>query len=432
VKAKLWLILAVAVFVFSSVITVRAEIEASVWREEMTYQSLDQLETGGWTVTHEVGVSFSGDAIIIDGTSQDTSIHYSQFPSGISDWKVEDKSRWTIGSHCGNSVTAVTDKHSYAFMADGWYGNYVFYRDGQKTTFGSFQENKNEWFTLAIEKQGNQINMYYNGEVKSTYTETDTASSNLINVDAVSPWKGGSEYDYFEVWQIGDTSTQDAQESLLSNPIVIGGIIGAVGVGVVGVLYFFVFGGGGAAGSAAGSAGASGSSGGGSSGGGGSGSGGEENPMLHPTGGGTLIHPPSSLQNTLNEVAMNDTSGPPISMQNSTEMQSGETLYDAADKPNSINPQEHIQSEGSNPSNNSDLHTEANDTLTQLMNQSQQNVPDRLQLNSDTVTQQTQIPQESAVNVVATPGDNAQNVLQSLDKGLKPKTDAKTSTTDSG
>ena len=170
-------------------------------------------------------------------------------------------------------------------MADGWYGNYVFYRDGQKTTFGSFQESKNTWFTLAIEKQGNQINMYYNGEVKSTYTETDTATSQLIGVDAVSPWKGGSEYDYFEVWQIGDTSTQEAQESLLSNPIVIGGIVGAVGVGVVGVLYFFVFGGGGAAaGSAAGGAGAAGSAGGGSGGGGGSGSGGEENPMLHPCG----------------------------------------------------------------------------------------------------------------------------------------------------
>ena len=140
-------------------------------------------------------------------------------------------------------------------------------------------------------------------------------------MDAVSPWKGGSEYDYFEVWQIGDTSTQEAQESLLSNPIVIGGIIGAVGVGVGGVLYFFVFGGGGGAGGAAGSAGASGSSG-GSGGGGGSGSGGEENPMLHPAGGGTLIHPssnvpstlqssvPSTLQSTqastLNEVAMNE------------------------------------------------------------------------------------------------------------------------------
>jgi hypothetical protein len=410
-KAKLLAVLAVIVFVYSSVMAVSAETETSVWREEMSYQSLNQLEAGSWTVTHEDGVSFSGSAIILDGTSQDTAIHYQQkFPSGISNWKVEDKSRWTLGSHCGNIVTAITDKHSYSFQADGWYITYVFYRDGQKTAFGSYQENKNEWFTLSIEKQGNQISMYYNGEVKSTYTETDTSTSNLIGVDAVSPWKGGSEYDYFEVWQIGDTSTQEAQQSLLSNPIVIGGIIGAVGVGVGGVLYFFVLGGGGAGG-AAGSAGASG----GGSGGGGGGS-----------GGGTLIHPssnvpstlessvPSTLQSnqtsTLSEVAMNDTSGQSVSM------------------PNSTDAQEHIQSEGSNSSNNSGLHTEASDTLTQLMNQSQQNVPDRLKLNSDTATQQTQICLDSVVNVVATPG---QNVPQLLDKVLKPTPEANKSTTDS-
>jgi len=111
-KAKLLAILAIAVFVYSSFMVVSAETQTSVWREEMNYQSLNQLEAGGWTVTHEDGVSFSGTAVVLDGTSQDTSIHYAQFPSGISDWKVEDKSRWTLGSHCGNSVTAVTDKHS--------------------------------------------------------------------------------------------------------------------------------------------------------------------------------------------------------------------------------------------------------------------------------------------------------------------------------
>jgi hypothetical protein len=421
---------------------VQAQSESSIWRDDLNYQSLDQLQTAGWTITHQAGVSFTGSAIVLDGTQEDTSVHYSQhFPSGISDWKVEDRSRWTLGSHCGNSVTAITNRHSYAFMADGWYSTYVFYRDGQKTTFGSFQENKNEWFTLSIEKQGNQINMYYNCDLKSTYTETDTSSSNLIGVDAVSPWRGGSEYDYFEVWSTQGASDQEPQQSLLSNPVVIGGIIGAVGVGVGGVLYFFVLGGGGGA---TGSAGTNGSSG-GSGGGGGSCSGGQENPMLHPTGGGTLIHPlsnvpstlqssiPSTLQSTqpstLNEVATSDISEKPPSMLNSTEMQSGETLYDAADKPNSTSAQEHIQSEGSNSSNNSGLHTEAPDTLTQLMSQNQQNGPDRLQLNSETVTQQTQTLQESVVNVVATPG---QNVPQSLDKVLKPKPDANKSTTDSG
>ena len=130
-KVKLLVILAVFMFVYCSVMAASAEVTTSIWREEMNYQSLNQLEAAGWTVTHEAGVSFSGSAIILDGTSQDTAIHYSNhFPSGISDWKVEDRSRWTLGSHCGNSVTAITNKHSYTFMADGWYGTYAFYRDG--------------------------------------------------------------------------------------------------------------------------------------------------------------------------------------------------------------------------------------------------------------------------------------------------------------
>lgn len=266
-KVSVLLVFAVFVFMYSSALLVSAETVTSVWRDEMNYQSIDALQAGGWTVTHQEGIGFSGEAIILDGTSQDTAIHYSNhFSLGISDWKVEDKSRWTMGSHCGNSVTAITDKHSYAFMADGWYSNYAFYRDGQKTTFDNFQENKNTWLTLAIEKQGNQINMYHNGELKSTYTETDTSPSQLVAVDAVSPWRGGAEYDYFEVYQITDTSTQEAQQSLLSNPIVIGGIIGAVGVGIGGVLYFFVLGGAGSSGGAGaatgGAAGGSGSAGG--------------------------------------------------------------------------------------------------------------------------------------------------------------------------
>jgi hypothetical protein len=441
--SKLFIFLAVSLFVFSSFLATQAQTGNSIWRGDMNYQSLGQLQAAGWTITHETGVSFSGSAIILDGTQEDTAIHYSNhFPSGISNWKVEDKSRWTLGSHCGNIVSAITDKHSYGFAADGWYGNYAFYRDGQKTTFGSFQESKNAWFTLAMEKQGNQINMYYNGEIKSTYTETDSAASQLMGVDAVSPWRGGSEYDYFEVWQIGDTSTQEAQQSLLSNPIVIGGIIGAVGVGVGGVLYFFVFSGGGTAGSGAGGAGAAGSSG-SSGGGGGSGSGGEEqNPMLHPAGGGTLIHPsnnisstlqssnPSNLQgtqaSTLTDEASNDISGQPTSIPNSTEMQSGETLYDALDKPNSTGAQGNNQSEGSNSPNNSGLHPEAMDTLTQLMNQSQQNSSSQLKPNADIVTQQINNMQDVTNNAASTQMGTRQKMEQASDKSAKTKSDNST------
>jgi hypothetical protein len=249
-KVESLTILAVVVFVFSSVMMAQAQSETSLWRDEMGYQSVDQFQAAGWTITHQAGVSFGSSGVILDGTQEDTAIHYSNhFPSGIYDWKVEDRSRWILGSHCGNSVTAITDKHAYTFMADGWYSTFVFYRDGKKTTFGHYQEEINQWLTLRMEKQGNQINMYFNGELKNTYTEQDTAPSHLVGVDSVSPWRGGAEYDYYQVWSTG-ANTIAPQTSLFSNPIVIGGLIGVIGVVVGGVVYFFVLGGSGAAGSA--------------------------------------------------------------------------------------------------------------------------------------------------------------------------------------
>jgi hypothetical protein len=203
------------------------------------------------------------------------------------------------------------------------------------------------------------------------------------------------------------------------------------------VLYFFVFSGGGTAGSGAGGAGAAGSSG-SSGGGGGSGSGGEEqNPMLHPAGGGTLIHPsnnlsstlqssnPSNLQgtqaSTLTDEASNDISGQPTSIPNSTEMQSGETLYDALDKPNSTGAQGNNQSEASNSPNNSGLHPEAMDTLTQLMNQSQQNSSSQLKPNADIVTQQINNMQDVTNNAASTQMGTRQKMEQGSDKSAKTK-----------
>jgi hypothetical protein len=313
-KGKLCALLFVIAFFGCLVAFAGAQAETVIWREDMSYQSLDQLEAGGWTVTHEDGVSFSGSAIILDGSSQDTAIHYSNhFSSGIYDWKVEDASRWVGGDHCGNIISAITAKHSYAFSADGWYSNFAFYHDGGKaysSDKGTFSEGKGATLTLAITKVDNNIYCYYNGELKYTYTETDSTPSQLTGVDAVSPWKGASEYDYFEVSSASPSSAPPS-ENIFSNPVVIGGALGGVGIGVgVVVYYFLIAGGSGAAGSAsAGSsvAGAASGSGGSGSGGGGSGGGNGSNSgdnIIHPIsdGSGPLVsnHP-------IGELAMNTT-----------------------------------------------------------------------------------------------------------------------------
>jgi len=83
-----------------------------------------------------------------------------------------------------------------------------------------------------------QINCYYNGQLKYTYIESDSTPSQITSVDAVSPWGGSSEYDYFQLSSasVFPSSTSSQSNSILSNPVAVGGIAGgaavAVGVGV--------------------------------------------------------------------------------------------------------------------------------------------------------------------------------------------------------
>jgi hypothetical protein len=187
--------------------TINAQTPNSIWRDDLTYANFEQFQNAGWTTTYQPGVTFSTDGVILDATTTDTSISYSNHFQGTYDWTVEDRSRWTIGPHSGNSIFAQTQLHTYGFAADGWYNNYALYRDNQKIlTFGNYQEQQNQWFTLKMEKHGNQIDMFYNGVLQNSYTETDPTPSQLLGVSINAPWQGGAEYDYAQVWSTNTNS----------------------------------------------------------------------------------------------------------------------------------------------------------------------------------------------------------------------------------
>jgi hypothetical protein len=201
-QRKLLAYLAVMLFVFSFIGTVRAQNDTSIWRDDVNYSSLDQFKAAGWSSLYPTGISFSGTAINLDGTQGDNTITYqNKFPSGIYDWKIEAQAKWTLGSHSGINIGAITEKHTYQFMADGWYSGFVFYRDSQVILrIGSYQEISNELITLRMERHGNQIDMYFNNQLQNSYTETDTTPSQLTGYTTNSPWQGGAEFQYFQAW----------------------------------------------------------------------------------------------------------------------------------------------------------------------------------------------------------------------------------------
>jgi hypothetical protein len=102
-RGKIPVLLVLTLFVLSALtltLTAQAQTDTTIWRDDMNYQSFDQLQAAGWTSEHPEGVSFGSIGVILDQTHGDTAIHYNgHFASGIYDWKVEDQSRWVSGSH---------------------------------------------------------------------------------------------------------------------------------------------------------------------------------------------------------------------------------------------------------------------------------------------------------------------------------------------
>ena len=135
----------------------------------------------------------------MDGTGGDTSIAYkNHFPSGIYDWTAEARSMW-LGQGRGTLVVAViTEHHSYSWSCDGYYSQFIFYIDGQIfTRFAGYADELDEWFTLSMERKGDTIYCYLNGDLEYTYTEDDNRPSQVTGISLISPWIGDAKYDYY-------------------------------------------------------------------------------------------------------------------------------------------------------------------------------------------------------------------------------------------
>jgi hypothetical protein len=412
-KGKLLVLLALTLFVLCLPLLVKAQADTVIWRDDMNYQSFDQLQAAGWTSEHATGVSFGSSGVILDQTHGDTAVHYTgHFSSGIYNWKVEDASRWISGDHCGNIISAITEKHNYAFSADGWYSCFAFYHDGGKvytSDKGTFSESKGVALTLSMTKIDNKIYCYYNGELKYTYTESDSTPSQLVGVDAVSPWRGASEYDYFEL-SSASTPSAPTSDNILSNPIVIGGAIGGVGIGVGAAVYYFVIAGGS---SAAGSASAGSSVAGAASGSGGSGGGGGTEGGSGSNSGENITQPisdgsgPLVSNHPIGELTMNTTPITPIPVNNSPGMQQPPSTQTTSDS--IVN--QMIQ-------NNQQQQMDS--IVNQMMQDNQQQQMERWKIQHDTQTKPFEIQQDVTQNKQKTADKASQNMDQYLRSSNDP------------
>jgi hypothetical protein len=293
VKGKI-LVLSALIILFCLPFIVQVNATGSSWREDFNYASVSQMQAAGWSVSRPGGTSIDNGAVVLNGVGGDSAINIRNiFSSAVYDWKAEAKNMWLGHGHSTQSITVYTEKHKYVWSADGYYNEFALYRDDVKILrFGKYAEAANIWITLTMEKNGNTISMYFNGQLENTYTEKDTTLAKVTGVGLVSPWAGDAKYDY--VWvedasvvgppptstpiassptSTGPSSSAPAQSSFPTMPVLIGAGI-AVAVGIGAAVYYFVVAGGSAGASAGAGAGSAGTAGAGSmEGGGGSGSG---------------------------------------------------------------------------------------------------------------------------------------------------------------
>jgi hypothetical protein len=242
-KSKLYILVILSILFFCSATFAQAQTNPTQWRDDFSYTTQQQMQATGWTFGRPAGTTLETGTVILNGVGGDTSITYpGPLPTGLYDWRAEANVMWLGQGHSGLNIFIITEKHSYGFSADGWYSNFVLYRDNIKLlTFGTYQEQNSQWVSLTMQKTANTIYMYFNGLLQNTYTETDATPSMVTAVTLVSPWQGDSKYDYIQLTQntpyasptpTNKTSTAEAWVPAPTNA----GIATAVTVGSVGAV----------------------------------------------------------------------------------------------------------------------------------------------------------------------------------------------------
>jgi hypothetical protein len=227
-RIKTCIIFAVAALFLSSALVMHVQAAEFEFREDFNYTDLDQMATAGWTLNRPAGTSLDSGAVILDGTGGDTSIVYkNHFPAGIYDWEAEARGMW-LGQGAGTlCVAVITEHHSYSWSGDGYYNEFIFYRDSiVETRFSGYADELDEWFTFSMEREGDTLYFYFNEELEYTYTEEDTRPSQATGINLISPWIGDAKYDYYEFE--GPETTPDTDEPVReSEPLLAAAAVGA-------------------------------------------------------------------------------------------------------------------------------------------------------------------------------------------------------------
>jgi hypothetical protein len=169
------------------------------WKDDFPYATLGEMRTAGWMLDPDRLISVGGGELtLVNDGSSGSSAWWTHFATGISDYRVEIKVKWTGGSYASFYLTLQTDRHTYTFGGDGYYPNFVYGRDASSQRIGGYSPSMNSWMTFVFEKSGNTINLYWNDNPIKTDSEPDPTSS-LTQISFTSGYRSTNKIDYISV-----------------------------------------------------------------------------------------------------------------------------------------------------------------------------------------------------------------------------------------
>jgi len=167
------------------------------FHDDFSYSALDQLYSAGWFVCSDGAPSYyriGGGVVTLtdDGTAGGAVCLNA--PLGITNWSYSTRVAWVGGSVGSEGLAVFTKSHTYGWLADGYYNQFLLIRDSaQILKVPGYQPQLDAFHDLRLDAQDGLLSAYFDGRLIGTYQESDPTTA--VALDLPASWNAIDAYD---------------------------------------------------------------------------------------------------------------------------------------------------------------------------------------------------------------------------------------------